>query len=142
MTNYQNRMFRGYLVGMPYSQDTCENQLSWLFVFQSCVEHMLHFAGSLLTSYPRKHLWSWMSLESSHSLSHTTFTMKSHKNTGYKRLNKITIKFGMELKPTQISCKSQLYSLPFWLFHDKTPKTNSRLKREFGNNGKTHSHLI
>ena len=78
MTNCQNRMFRGYLVGRPYSQDTRENQLSWLFAFQSCVEHMLHFVGSLLTSYPRKHLWSWMSLESSHSLSHTTLTMKSH----------------------------------------------------------------
>ena len=40
------------------------------------------------------------------------------------------------------SCKLQLYNLPLWLFHDKTPKTDSRLKREFGNSGKTHSHLI
>ena len=39
-------------------------------------------------------------------------------------------------------CKSQLYNLPIWLFRDKTPKTDSRLKREFGNIGKTHSHLI
>ena len=28
MTNCQNRMFRGYLVGRSYSQDTRENQLS------------------------------------------------------------------------------------------------------------------
>ena len=48
------------------------------FAIQSCAEHMLHFVGSLLASYPRKHLWSSMSLESSHSLSHTTLTMKSH----------------------------------------------------------------
>ena len=40
------------------------------------------------------------------------------------------------------SCKLQLYNLPFWLSRDKTPKTDSRLKREFGNYGKTHSHLI
>ena len=40
------------------------------------------------------------------------------------------------------SCKLQLYNLPFCLFCDKTPKTDSRLKREFGNSGKTHSHLI
>ena len=48
----------------------------------------------------------------------------------------------MEPNPTQNSCKSQLYNLPLWLFCDKTPKTDSRLKREFGNSGKTHSHLI
>ena len=40
------------------------------------------------------------------------------------------------------SFKLQLYNLPLWLFCDKTPKTDSRLKREFGNSGKTHSHLI
>ena len=40
------------------------------------------------------------------------------------------------------SCKLQLYNLPLWLFRDKTPKKNSRLKREFGNSGKTHSRLI
>ena len=63
-------------------------------------------------------------------------------NIGYKRLNKITIKFGTKLKPTQNSCKSQLYSLSLWLFCDKTLKTYSGLKHEFGNNGKTHSYLI
>ena len=39
------------------------------------------------------------------------------------------------------SCKSQLYNLPLWLFMTKHPKIDSRLKHEFGNNGKTHSHL-
>jgi len=28
MTNWQNRMFCGYLAGRPYPQDTRENQLS------------------------------------------------------------------------------------------------------------------
>ena len=39
------------------------------------------------------------------------------------------------------NCKSQLYNLPFGYFVIKYPITDSRLKREFGNNGKTHSHL-
>ena len=46
--------------------------------FQLCAKHMLHFAGRLLASYPRKLLWSSICLKSSHSLSHTTFIMKSH----------------------------------------------------------------
>ena len=38
-------------------------------------------------------------------------------NTGYIRLNIIAIKFGIELKPTQNSYKSQLYSVqhPKWI---------------------------
>ena len=39
-------------------------------------------------------------------------------------IEKITIKFGTELKPTKASWKSQLYNLPLWLFHDKTRKHN------------------
>ena len=57
---------------------TCEtltkancHHLSWLFAFQSCVEHMLLFARRLLASYPRKLLWSSIAL-SLHTLSHTT----------------------------------------------------------------------
>ena len=38
----------------------------------------LHFVGSLLTRYPRKLLSSSICLESLHSLSHITHTMKSH----------------------------------------------------------------
>ena len=37
-------------------------------------------------------------------------------------IEEITIKFGIELKPTQANLKSPLYNLPLWLFHDKTPK--------------------
>ena len=44
----------------------------------------------------------------------------------------ITIKFGMELKLTQNSCKSQHYNLPFWLFRDKTPKQTLDLNVSLG----------
>ena len=47
-----------------------------------------------------------------HTLSHTQPIQRNPtKNIEYIRLNKITIKFGMELKPTQNSCKSQLYKI-------------------------------
>ena len=75
MTNWQNRMFYGYLVGRPYSRDTREtlaktscHHLLWLFTFQSCARHMLHFARRLLTSYLPKLLWSSIAL-SLHTLS-------------------------------------------------------------------------
>ena len=149
MTNWQNRMFRGYFIGISredLSRETLVktscHHLLWLFAFQSCAEHMLHFVRRLLASYPRKLLWFLICLKFSYSLTHTTLIMKSYIKYRYKRLNKITIKFSTKLKPTQISCRSQLYNLPIWLFRDKTPKIDYRLKREFGNNGKTHSHLI
>ena len=45
-----------------------------------------------------------------HTLSHIQPLQRNLiNNTGYIRLNIITIKFGTELKPTQNSCKSQLY---------------------------------
>ena len=81
--------------------------LSWLFTFQLCARHMHHFAGCLVTSYPQK-LFSLQLLESSHTLylslflSHTqSLQLNPTINTGYNKLNKITIKFGTELKPTK-----------------------------------------
>ena len=67
----------------------------------ACASHMSHFAGCLVARYPRK-LFSLQLLESSHSLS-ITQPLQSNPtiNTGYKRLNRIIIKFGMELKPTK-----------------------------------------
>ena len=69
----------------------------------ACASHMGHFAGCLVTRYPRK-LFSLQLLESLHTLSLSiTQPLQSNPtiNTGYKRLNKITIKFGTELKPTK-----------------------------------------
>ena len=67
----------------------------------ACASHMSHFAECLVTRYPRK-LFGLQLLESSHSLS-ITQPLQSNPiiNIGYKRLNRITIKFGTELKPTK-----------------------------------------
>ena len=61
---------------------------------------MLHFAGSSVTRYLRELFWLQL-LESSHTLSLTHNPLQSNPtiSTGYKRLNIITIKFGMEVKP-------------------------------------------
>ena len=77
--------------------------LSWLFTFQSCARHMHHFAGCLVASYPRK-LFSLQLLESSHTLSFSLtqpLQLNPTINTRYNKLNKITTKFGTELKPTK-----------------------------------------
>ena len=65
-------------------------------------------------------------------ISHThPLQRKTHKHIG-KMIGGITIKFDMELKPTQVSWKSQLYNLPLWLFHDKTPKQTLDLNVSLG----------
>ena len=65
----------------------------------TCASLMSHFAGCLVVRYLRK-LFSLQLFESSHSLS-ITQPLQSNPtiNTGYKRLNRITIKFSTELKP-------------------------------------------
>ena len=67
----------------------------------ACASHMSHFAGCLVLRYLQK-LFSFQLLESSHSLS-ITRPLQSNPtiNTGYKSLNRITIKFGTKLKPTK-----------------------------------------
>ena len=55
-------------------------------------------------------------------------------------IEEITIKFGIELKPIKASWKSQLYNLPFWLFHDKTTKQTLDLNVSLGTEAKlTHT---
>ena len=77
--------------------------LACLFAFQSYARHMLLFAGCLVASY----LWNLFNLqllESSYSLSlFNTQPLQWNPtiNTGYKRLNNITIKFDTEYKPTK-----------------------------------------
>ena len=70
--------------------------LYWLFAVQSCARHMLYFAGCLVARYPWELFWLQL-LESLHSLSlSNTQPLQSNPtiNTGYKRSNIITIKFG------------------------------------------------
>ena len=77
------------------------------------------------------------------SLSHTTLTIKSHIKYRVQKIEHNYNQIWHRIKANKTySCKLQLYNLPFWLFRDKTPKIDSRFRREFGNSGKTHSHLI
>ena len=73
-------MFREYFVGKPYPRDTHKNsRLSWFFTFQSCALHVVISRVSFL----RNPLDLQYKLESLHSLSHTTFTIKiPHKYKG------------------------------------------------------------
>ena len=144
MTVWQNRMFCGCLVGRPYPLATRKTQLSpsvlTLRIPVMCRAHA-SFHGMLSHELPVKTLMSSIAWVFTHSLSITQpLQLNPIINKGYKRLNKITIKFGVELiKANKThSCKLQLYNLPLWLFRDKTPKTDSRLKCEFGYSGKTH----
>ena len=104
----KNRMFRGCLVGRPYPRDTHKNQLS-----PSCPDssHSNHVQGTCITSWD---VYSWATHENTSvfnalslhthtlSLTHTQpLQINPTWNTGYKRLNRITIKFDMELKPTK-----------------------------------------
>ena len=122
---YQNWQFgkAECLAGRPYSWDTRKTQLS-----PSCLDSLhssmckshesLH--GMLIARYPRK-LFSFQLLESLHSL---FITQPLHSNptinTGYKRLNRITIKFGTKLKPTKHIVINHSFTIMFickhWIF--------------------------
>ena len=82
------------------TRDSCLHPILTLCI-PACASHMSHFARCLVAKYPRK-LFSLQLLESSHSLS-ITQPLQSNPiiNIRYKRLNKITIKFGTKLKPTK-----------------------------------------
>ena len=101
-------MFRKCLTGRPYPRATRETQLSpSILNFHILVMCRAHasFRGKLSRELPAKTLQSsiYLSLHTL-SLSHThtqPLQLNPTINTGYKRLNKITIKFGTELKQTK-----------------------------------------
>ena len=134
-------------MGRPYSPDTRETQLSLsvltLRIPVMCKAYAL-LRGMLSHEIPTKTSSVFSSL-SLHTLSlyYTTFTIKSHNKYRVQKIeyNYNQIWHGIKANK-QHFCKSQLYNLPLCLFREKTPKTDSRLKHEFGNNGKTHSRLI
>ena len=134
------------LVGRPYLRDTRETQLSpsvlTLHILVMCRAHAL-LRGMLSREIPAKTSSIFNNL-SLHTLSpyHTTLTIKSHNKYKVQKIeyNYNQIWHGIKANKQHL-CKSQLYNLPIWLFRDKTPKIDYGLKREFGNNGKTHSHL-
>ena len=120
--NPLGRMFCDYLVGRPYPQDIRENDsLARLFSFQSCAPHM-PFSQEPFSRISCKLVAKCTDLYLNlnfHQLNTKPNTIKSHKIQGTKlkqfhvlSWNKANIKH---------SCKSQLYNLPLWLFHDKIP---------------------
>ena len=135
-------MFRECLAGRPYPQATRETQLSpfvlTLRISIMCRAHA-SFCRMLSRELPAKTLQSSHSL----SLSHTTLTIKSHNKYRVEKIESNYSQIWHRIKANKTySCKLQLYNPPLWLFCDKAPKTDSRIKREFGNSGKNHSHLI
>ena len=79
------------------------------------------------------------SLERFFTLSHTLPLHDFYLNT---RFLSVVLQANMSRnKANTWLIKFNLTISPFDYFVTKHPKTDSRLKREFGNNGKTHSHL-
>ena len=95
-----------------HSRNTTVSILSWLFTFQLCARHMHHFAGCLLASYPRKHFSLNLPWVFTLSLSHTTFTNKSHMKYRVQKIeqNYNQIWHGIKANKTH-SCKLQLYTI-------------------------------
>ena len=105
MTKWQNRMFRGKALPAKHS---------WKPAVTICHDSS-HSNHVLSTCFTSREVFLRATRENSFDLRwvlnlHTQPIQRNLTyNTGYIRLNRITIKFGTELKPTQISCKSQLY---------------------------------
>ena len=142
MTVWQNRMFRECLVGRPYPRDTYETQLSpSVLTFRIPVMCKAH-ASFRETSYPRK-LFFLQQLEYSHFYLSITQPLQINPtiNTGYKLLNKITIKFVTELKPTKhIVINYNFTTSPFGYFVTKPLKQTLDLNVSLGTVAKlTHS---
>ena len=98
-------MLRECLAGRPYPRATREIQLSsFVLTFHILVMCRAYasFCGMLSRELPTKTLPSSIAWVFTYSLSITQPLQQSPTiNTGYKRLNKITIKFDMELEPTK-----------------------------------------
>ena len=99
-------MSRGCLTGRPYPQDTRKTELSpsvlTFHIPVMCRAHTL--LREMLSREIRAKTSSVFNSLSLHTLSLSiTQPLQSNPtiNTGYKRLIKITIKFGTELKPTK-----------------------------------------
>ena len=106
-----SQVSRGKVLPVKYSQKPAVTICHDSSHSSHVLSTWLHFTGSLLVSYPWKLLWSSM-ISWVFTLSHTQPIQRNPtNNTGYIRLNRITIKFSMKLKSTQNSCKSQFYSI-------------------------------
>ena len=82
------------------TKHNCLHLVLTLHIPVMCRAHAL-FRGTLSCELPAKTLMSSIAWVFTHSLSITQpLQLNPTIKTGYKRLNKITIKFGIELKPT------------------------------------------
>ena len=95
----------GCVAGRPYLRDTRETQLSpsglTLRIPVVCKAHA-SFHGMVSRKLPAKPLQSSVAWVFTHSLSNTQpLQWNPTIDTGYRRLNNITIKFGTEYKPTK-----------------------------------------
>ena len=114
MTVCQNRMFCECLMRIPYPRATRETQLSpsvlTLRIPVMCRTHA-SFRGMLSRRLPAKILLSSIAWVFTHFLSITQpLQLNPTINTEYKRLNKITIKFDMELRPTKHVVVNYIYT--------------------------------
>ena len=141
-------MFHECLAGRPYPRATRETQLSPSYPDSSHSNHVQGTCIILWDAYSRATRENNFSLQLALSL-HTHFShtqplqLNLILNIGLQKIEHNYNQIWHEIKANKThSCKLQLYNLPLWLFRDKIPKTDSRLKRKFGNSGKTHSHLI
>ena len=105
MTIWQNKMLYGYLAERPYPRATRETQLSpsvmTLRILVICRAHA-SFRGMLSRELLAKTLLSSIAWVFTYSLSITQpLQLNPTINTGYKRWNKIIIKFSTKLKPTK-----------------------------------------
>ena len=117
-------------------------QLAWLFSSLACSARVQLLAACKPQAsheiQPRVPT-SLHSLEHFFTLSHTLPLHDSHLNTGF--LSAILQANLSRNKANTWLIKFNLTISPFGYSMTKHPKTDSRLKCEFGNNGKTHSHL-
>ena len=144
-TVWQNRMFRKCFAGRPYPRATRETQLSrsvlTLRIPIMCRAHA-SFRRMLSRNLPAKTLLSLIAWVFTHSLSITQpLQLNPTINTGYKRLNKITIKFGTELKPTKHIIVNYNFTIsPFGYFVTKPLKQTLDLNESLGIRAKlTHT---
>ena len=104
----------------------------------SYVLYTWHFAGYSSCELVTNCTESSLKLNSSPISHNHSLQLNPHKYR--EMIEEITIKFGIELKPIKASWKSQLYNLPFWLFHDKTTKQTLDLNVSLGTEAKlTHT---
>ena len=87
--------------GRGLAKHSCLNLVLTFRILDMCGAHA-SLLGMLSHEQPAKTLQSSICLESSHYLSHTQpLQLNPTLNIGYKRLNRITIKFVAELEPTK-----------------------------------------